>query len=181
MFSETRSLCANETCSNPTSCKRNPVLLREYDLLYFRKQPVKLENIFIITARKRSLGQGNSFYPCLSVILSTVGWWYTPPVLWADTFPQADTSPPAEIATEAGGTHPTGMHSCCTIWLVGIRFVPKATGPWVCKMGGVTGCDGLGREVCVSGWGWKKRCYNDQSGLRILFGRKQEQDSDKLT
>ena len=34
--------------------------------------------------------------------------------------------------------------------------------------------------VCQVG-GWKKRCYNDQSGLRILFGRKQEQDSDKLT
>ena len=39
------------------------------------------------TARKRSLGQGNVFYTCLSVILFTV-------------------------ATEAGATHPTGMHTC---------------------------------------------------------------------
>ena len=31
---------------------------------------------------------------------------------WADT-PQAETPlPPSKTATEAGGTHPTGMHSC---------------------------------------------------------------------
>ena len=36
-------------------------------------------------------------------------------------------------------------------------------------MGGVTGCDGLGREVCVSGGGGGERVVNDQSGLRILM------------
>ena len=48
----------------------------------------------IITARKRSLGQGNVFYTCLSVILFT------------------GRHPRPPTATEAGGTHPIGMHSC---------------------------------------------------------------------
>ena len=68
------------------------------------------------TARKRSLGQSNFF---TGVCLSTGGWgWQTPPreTPPRQTHPRADTPPPdrhplQETATEAGGTHPTGMHS----------------------------------------------------------------------
>ena len=41
----------------------------------------------------------------------------TPPR--ADT-PQADTDTPPEMATAAGGTHPTGMHSCFDLVSYGI-------------------------------------------------------------
>ena len=35
-----------------------------------------------------------------------------------DRPPGADTPLPKQTATAADGTHPTGMHSCCTLWLV---------------------------------------------------------------
>ena len=68
-----------------------------------------IKNIrYIITARKRSLRR-LCFYTCFLVILFTGGvpgprggsapgggWW----------------RPPPPTATAAGGTHPTGMHSC---------------------------------------------------------------------
>ena len=48
---------------------------------------------------QHAIGQG-SVYPRMSA-------------QWGVNHPQADTpSPPPETATEAGGTHPTGMHSC---------------------------------------------------------------------
>ena len=66
----------------------------------------------IFTARKRSLGQGNIF---TGVCLSK-GWCGRPS-------PQADI-PPKETATEAGGTHPTGMHSCY-LWKLLNKSEPK--------------------------------------------------------
>ena len=61
----------------------------------------------IITTRTRSLGQGNVFTSvCHSLDRGGVSHYapvYTPP---------ADTPPP-ETATEVGGRHLTGMHSCC--------------------------------------------------------------------
>ena len=64
----------------------------------------------------------------LSVILFTGGvclWVYGVYTPWADTPPWVDiplkqTSPwtdmpPPPMANEAGGIHPTGMHSCCTV------------------------------------------------------------------
>ena len=89
----------------------------------------------IFTARKRSL-RGLCFYTCLSVILFTVGsTWagtppparYTPPGRY---IPQEGTPPPGKVhppwpqcmlgyGQQAGGTHPTGMHSCmqkCSHW-----------------------------------------------------------------
>ena len=78
----------------------------------------KLLTLILITARKRSLGQGNIFTPvCHSVHRGDLvreggclvqgvpapgvsgprgGAWWRPP----------------RTATAAGGTHPTGMHSC---------------------------------------------------------------------
>ena len=76
-------------------------------------------NIFI--ARKRSL-RGLCFYTCLSVILFTVGstWAGTPP---GQVHPLAGTPPWPQCmlgyGQQAGGTHPTGMHSCmqkCSHW-----------------------------------------------------------------
>ena len=61
----------------------------------------------LITARKRSLGQGNVFTPvCHSVhrggvSQNTMGWGQIPL-----------GRPPPETAIEADGTHLTGMHSC---------------------------------------------------------------------
>ena len=53
----------------------------------------------IFTARKRSLGKGNIF---TGVCVSAGGW---------QTLPSRKT-PPKEMATETGGTHLSGMHSC---------------------------------------------------------------------
>ena len=59
----------------------------------------------IFTVHKRSLGQGNIFTPvCDSVhrdggLLPGGGVWWRPP----------------RTATAAGGTHPTGMHSCIMV------------------------------------------------------------------
>ena len=72
---------------------------------------VDLQHVFIITARKRSLGQGNIFTNvCSSVQGEGVciqegglhrGGWADPP--------QSDTM---GYGQRSGGTHPTGMHSC---------------------------------------------------------------------
>ena len=60
----------------------------------------------VITASKRSLGQGNMF---TDVCLSTGGGWSRG--AWSGV-PGGDPPP---TATAAGGTHPTGMHSCFVI------------------------------------------------------------------
>ena len=61
----------------------------------------------IITARKRSLGQGNMF---TGVCLSTGG---VPGPGGCLVLGGARWRPP-RTATAAGGTQPTGMHSCFT-------------------------------------------------------------------
>ena len=67
----------------------------------------------LMTARKRSLGQGNIFTPvCHSVhrgclVLGVPGPRGLPGergCVWR----------PPGMATAVGGTHPTGMHSCCS-------------------------------------------------------------------
>ena len=84
--------------------------------------------INLITARKRSLGQGNVFTP---VCQFTRGENWLPSMHHRseadipppDRHPSGgrhppgrhplDRHPPADrLTTEAGGTHPTGMHSC---------------------------------------------------------------------
>ena len=100
-------------------------------------QRLELNNLYIITARKRSLGQGNVFTPvchsvrgegcipacsgqgCVYYSMQWAGVVY-PSMHWGrgclprgrvvDT-PQADP-PSTETATEAGGTHSPGLHSC---------------------------------------------------------------------
>ena len=77
----------------------------------------------ISVARKRSLGQGNVFTPvCHSVhggclpLGAGVTPLNTPPGHTPLDNPRTHTHPghipPGEMAIEAGGTHPTGMHSC---------------------------------------------------------------------
>ena len=63
---------------------------------------VFLSPYLFITARKRSLGQGNIFTPvCHSVHTGVPG-----------------GAPPPRTATAMGGTHTTGMHSCFfSIWI----------------------------------------------------------------
>ena len=61
----------------------------------------------IFTARKRSLGQGNMFTPvCHSVYRGGL----VPGVAGPGGGGCLVETPPT--ATAAGGTHPTGMHSC---------------------------------------------------------------------
>ena len=80
----------------------------------------------IFTARKRSLGQGNIFSSVCQEFYSQGGVPRqvppragTPP--WAGT-PPAQVHPPEAVHAgryeqQAGGTHSTGMHSCCfTFW-----------------------------------------------------------------
>ena len=76
----------------------------------------------IITARKRKLEQGNIFAPvCHSVHrgLSVPGGCLPAPggggvCSWEELGPRGvlGADPPPGTATAAGGTHPTGMHSC---------------------------------------------------------------------
>ena len=85
---------------------------------------------FLITTRKRSLRR-LCFYTCLSVILFTGGGYLgrstpgpgTPP--WPGTPPGRYTPgqvhPPRAVhagryGQQAGGTHPTEMHSCCSFF-----------------------------------------------------------------
>ena len=82
---------------------------------------------FVITARKRSLGQGNMFTPvCHSVHRGGVhdqvppGTRYTPPCDQVHPLPdqvhpawdQVHPPGPVRYGLRAGGTHPTGMQSC---------------------------------------------------------------------
>ena len=55
----------------------------------------------LVTARKRSLGQGNMFTPVCHSVHRGGAWWR-----------------PSRTATAAGGTHPTGMHSCSVVVIV---------------------------------------------------------------
>ena len=55
----------------------------------------------IITARKRSLGQGNIFTSVCQEFCSGGG-----------CLVRGGCGDPPGTATAAGGTHPTGMHSC---------------------------------------------------------------------
>ena len=71
-----------------------------------------------ITARKRSLGQGNVFTPvCHSVHWGEGGLDTEPPPGWADPpwmqTPWAD--PPTRYGQQAGDIHPTGMHTCSPV------------------------------------------------------------------
>ena len=54
-------------------------------------------------------GARQCFYTCLSVILFT-GWGVVFAFGSGDVHPLY--TPPVEMAIEAGGMHPTGMHSC---------------------------------------------------------------------
>ena len=92
-----------------------------------------LKYICIFTARKRSLGQDNVFTPvCHSAHMPTCNGANTHPTdtpgqtlpgqtpLWQKPPSQADTSrqtspypsDTTEYGQQAGGTHPTGMHTC---------------------------------------------------------------------
>ena len=99
---------------------------------------------WLVSARKRSLGQGNIFTGVFSVYKGGGRWWKEGVVkggMWkgCGTHLQAQRKapprprgrhpyqsqgqtppppPPAETANEAGGTYPTGMHSC----LVNLNF-----------------------------------------------------------
>ena len=48
-------------------------------------------------------------------------------------YTEADTPPPEQTATAAGGTHPTGMHSCCffVFWLSDF-FLKSERLNWLC-------------------------------------------------
>ena len=70
-----------------------------------------LKSAQLVTARKRSLGQGNAFTPiCQSFCPKGVV--YTPR---ADTPLGRHPPPHPETATKAGGTHPTGMCNSLTV------------------------------------------------------------------
>ena len=85
---------------------------------------------WVFTARKRSLGQGSVFTPVCHFVHRGGGW--SAPLYAGIHNPQADIplgrhpprqTPPTWVDTpllntigcgqQAGGTYPTGMHSCC--------------------------------------------------------------------
>ena len=75
---------------------------------------------YFITARKQRLGQGNVFTPiCQSFCSRGSLSGQTPPADIPPSgqpldrhLPTLGRHPLPEMATEVGGTHPTGMHSC---------------------------------------------------------------------
>ena len=104
--------------------------------------PLSLYNP-VFTARKRSLGQGNKF---TGVCLSTGGG-VIPACTEADP-PGTRHSPPGPdppgpppkffifyfflpYGQHAGGTHPTGMHSCyhCDLWMIKRKWNQKLLSP----------------------------------------------------
>ena len=103
----------------------------------------------MFTACKRSLGQGNMFYTCLSFCsggFAQLPWMQTPspwmqtpspwmqtPSPWMQTPPQCRSPPPPDAdpfsyGQQAGGTHPTGMHTCLT-FIFPIVFVGRVVAP----------------------------------------------------
>ena len=96
----------------------------------------------IFTARKRSLGQGNVFTSvCDSVHREGVSaplyaGIHTP---LANT-PKADTPPSSDTmgyGQQAGGTHPTGMHTCYRLQMKFVKVMFSQVS--VCPQGGVHG------------------------------------------
>ena len=124
-----------------------------YRCQHFRNSDWSCERIF--TSRKRSLGQGNIFTPvCHSVPRGDASsWGVLPPRCllpggassWGGVLPPrgcassrgllppggcfllggAWWSPPPPTATAAGGTHPTGMHSCMIYQLSNMNLFRK--------------------------------------------------------
>ena len=94
---------------------------------YFGFFPV----LHFFTAHKRSLGQGNVFTPvcysvrrgvCVADTLAGRHPWVDIPPSKTDTLrqtpPPRQTPLPPKMVNEAGGTHPTGMHSCYNLVIV---------------------------------------------------------------
>ena len=71
------------------------------------------EHVELITARKRSLGQGNVFTSVCQSFCSQVCWGggLCPGGGFCQRDPPRTKTPPT-VWWRAGGTHPTGMHSC---------------------------------------------------------------------
>ena len=60
-----------------------------------------------------------------SVTLFTGSVWQTPLPLGRPLSPTTGQTPPQQTATAADGTHPTGMHSCCLLYVN--RFRSRST------------------------------------------------------
>ena len=115
-------------------------------LLFFLACPFSADSSFI-TSRKRSLGQGNAFTPvCHSVpwggcIPGCNGhrWCLLGGICPGDVWPGGwcllprgvSTPHSPEMATEAGGTQPTGMHSCSSFFLGGITQLSQIPFDWL--------------------------------------------------
>ena len=76
---------------------------------------MKITSAFV-TARKRSLGQGNIFTPICHSVHRGV------PARGGACSRGVPGRDPPRTVTAAGGTHPTGMHSCFWIYLVNYEF-----------------------------------------------------------
>ena len=78
---------------------------------------VRVPNL-LITARKRSLGQGNIFALVCHSVHGGGAWSRgSAPEGWCLVLRGCLMERPPGRATAAGGTHPTGMHSCLAMFL----------------------------------------------------------------
>ena len=83
----------------------------------------------LITAHKRSLGQGNIFCTCLSFCsqgVCLIACWDTPPP--RDQRQAFQAPPPSTVhagryGQQAIGTHPTGLHSCLKVYFLTFKYV----------------------------------------------------------
>ena len=135
--------CSDVTVQRLANCKYYSAYVFTYVSLFSKFQGVKV-SVSIITARKRSLGQGNIFIDVCQEFCSQVGGgclsaWPPPPPpksnpppgadsLGADTphsrhphsrHPRADTPGAVHAGRygqQAGGMHPTGIQSCKFIY-----------------------------------------------------------------
>ena len=69
----------------------------------------------LFTVRKRSLGQGNIFAPVCHSVHRGGAWAGTPP----GKYSPRQVVHAGRYGQQAGGTHPTGMHSCSIIGMDG--------------------------------------------------------------
>ena len=88
------------------------------DTYYFLSRNYEVQ---IIAARKRSLGQGNIFTPVCHSVHKGGSTGQVPPR--DQVHPRAVHA--GRYGQQAGGTHPTGMHSCLIIIVDALQNLPS--------------------------------------------------------
>ena len=115
----------NRSTGNGHSFPRTLHTLNVSDLNLSISEMILCVLIFLLPPATK-LGQGNIFRSVCQEFCSKVGEGVCPIACW-DT-PGADTPPPGTVhavryGQQAGGTHPTGMYTCCMLLKKSLSFI----------------------------------------------------------